>query len=276
MHARPPFNLSTRTLEGKKRSSTPLTVRARTPSSRVRAASTTRSSTSDSNVHSMLQNIIELTSSVARQIGSKTNERPLSVNEIEQVVRRVESHFVSQIQDLEETIRQQSNLIEHLKTAKTQTCELGELSVVVDDKTSLKGSPRAVIEQLRQQLLNEKRQRLKCEEQSTNMTEQHARLVNTLEQRIKKQDKLLQELNNGKTTPRSVRLSQEEQKTENRKIDFTLQNKPTERDSVVTDFLAEISRELDDINKQEATRSKNLYSLLYKCLNSVCSLNANE
>lgn len=156
-----------------------------------------------------------LTSSARQQ------EAGLKTQEIERIVHRVEAHFVDKIQTLEATnatlkeeVRQLRDALaqaqvrsEHPKTAAAALRDVrGGLKDEIEALDALDkawmgdgggggaAAAQSEAEQLRRVLLAEKRQRLRVEEQTQSLTEQHAKVVGTLERRLKKQEDQLYDL----------------------------------------------------------------------------------
>lgn len=150
--------------------------------------------------------------------GKSADPQVLKKVEIERIVRRVEAHFVARLAEGQEIIDQQATLIRQLRqrlAAEKQTYEerIEDLEKRIANNVDVEellsqnggmsspGTPKGgvgvaaavAIEQLKQLLHFEKRQRLQCEEQSQLMAEQHNRVVQTLEQRLRRTERQLQE-----------------------------------------------------------------------------------
>lgn len=194
----------------------------------------------------MLTDLVTLSHNIERYIAenplavsggnqSSPNQRALKAEEIERVVRRVEVHFKARIEELDKIVQEQKEAIVQLSREREmwkRRAEAGgeassskrDLEVASDAAT-----PRDTmkdVQNLRQTLAEEKRQRLLVEEQTQHLTEQHTKVVNTLEQRIRKQEKQLQSMvevfeqhgashnnpaggnSNGSGTPRSLKFRQ--------------------------------------------------------------------
>lgn len=181
-------------------------------------------------VHHMLSELVDLSQSIAALLeqeavphapaltsssSARQKEAGLKTQEIERIVRRVEAHFVDKVQTLEATNTTLKDEVRHLrealkaqsrsesvKTAATQDVRGGlreeiEALDALDRAWTSEGNgtaPLTEAEQLRRVLLAEKRQRLRVEEQTQSLTEQHAKVVGTLERRLKKQEEQLYDL----------------------------------------------------------------------------------
>ncbi|ORC92563.1 uncharacterized protein TM35_000033160 [Trypanosoma theileri] len=148
----------------------------------------------------------------------------LKAQEIERIVRRVECHFVEKITAMERKEKEQASEIADLKK-EIRRLSQGEgrtvsshhllnnkatgyqVPYLSDEKQEeiYRGSSNSIsnsinntgdseIEFLRRTLQEEKRQRLFVEEQTQSLTEQHGRVVRTLERRLQKQEDQLREL----------------------------------------------------------------------------------
>lgn len=189
----------------------------------------------DENISAMLNDLVHISHNIERYIQENPNAvgsaaassaavgAQLKAEEIERVVRRVESHFQAKLQQQEATLQEQKDVIIQLSkerdmwrrkaeqhqassspAAGTPVNTASREPVPVDsllDGVNLtlavgpkQGKERDEIQQLKHVLAEEKRQRLLVEEQTQSLTEQHAKVVHTLEQRIRKQDKQLQEI----------------------------------------------------------------------------------
>ncbi|CBZ29404.1 conserved hypothetical protein [Leishmania mexicana MHOM/GT/2001/U1103] len=182
-------------------------------------------------VHHMLNELVDLSHSIAALLeqgqmlsptgapsaADRQQEASLKTQEIERIVRRVEAHFVDRIQSLEALNASLAEEVRQLRGALvTQRAngaagranvlhdisgsDLQEDSKTLDawekaswDETG-NGAAVSEVEQLRRVLVAEKRQRLRVEEQTQSLTEQHARVVGTLERRLKKQEEQLYDL----------------------------------------------------------------------------------
>ncbi|CAD2216433.1 hypothetical protein, conserved [Angomonas deanei] len=135
-------------------------------------------------VQSLVNDLIEISQSIAlyleqepvqNQGVSDRNSAALKAQEIERIVRRVESHYVDK-----------------LEAAKKREEALLRKVELLSEGAKESGDPGS--NALRQSLLAEKRQRLQVEEQTQQMAEQHVKVVNTLEKRLTKQENQLREL----------------------------------------------------------------------------------
>lgn len=131
----------------------------------------------------------------------------LKAQEIERIVGRVQTHFKAKVEALE---RENDELRRQLAEARAgrvgrgampersvrRGIEAQEDALTELDKTWAAGDSSAHpdVEQLRRVLLAEKRQRLLVEEQTQSLTEQHAKVVSTLERRLRKQEDQLRDL----------------------------------------------------------------------------------
>jgi hypothetical protein len=193
----------------------------------------------------MLTDLVALSHNIERYIAenpiaasgahqSSPNQRALKAEEIERVVRRVEVHFKARIDELDRIVQEQKEVILQLSREREmwkRRAEAGGESSSSKrhdgDVASDAATPRDTakdVQHLRQTLAEEKRQRLLVEEQTQHLTEQHTKVVNTLEQRIRKQEKQLQSMvevfeqhgssnsgggnSNGNGTPRSLKFRQ--------------------------------------------------------------------
>ncbi|SYZ68533.1 hypothetical_protein [Leishmania braziliensis MHOM/BR/75/M2904] len=184
----------------------------------------------DASVHHMLNELVDLSHSIAALLdegqisshpdvpsaGDRQQEASLKTLEIERIVRRVEAHFIDRIQLLETVnaslTKEVQELREVLATQRTNDAA-GQASVLRDvcgrlreesqtldllDKVSSdetgNGTAVSEAEHLRRVLVAEKRQRLRVEEQTQSLAEQHARVVGTLERRLKRQEEQLYDL----------------------------------------------------------------------------------
>lgn len=149
----------------------------------------------------------------------------LKAQEIERIVKRVEAHFISKLsaaesanRELESQVRRLSEQVESLQAQLSSAAGgeprragvdfapmvrggLKEQGQALEDlsKSWATGGPAehdSDVEQLRRVLLAEKRQRLLVEEQTQSLTEQHAKVVATLERRLHKQEDQLRDLIN--------------------------------------------------------------------------------
>lgn len=221
-------------------------------------------------VQEMLNNIVRIAANCSRRLQSPAastqppgTDAPGSLkrDEIERIVRRVEQHYSRRLEDLErenELLRRQLTEQRHRLPPDTET--------------------------LRHQLNEEKRHRLACEEQCQRMTEEHAKVVSTIEQRMRKQERQILDMSKTTTgcTPRSARFStgtplresddtkaiarfEPQNGVHGVKADSpiaTVSIPPGGMQSVVFDFLSSIGRELDEINAAEVARSAQLRTLL--------------
>ncbi|KAG5470414.1 hypothetical protein LSCM1_01658 [Leishmania martiniquensis] len=192
--------------------------------------SSTQSSVPGASVHHMLNELVDLSHSIAALLeqgqmplltpapsaADREQEAHLKTQEIERIVRRVEAHFVDRIHSLEtanasllEEVRQ---LREVLATHRTNggpglanalhavhggLREEAEALGVSDTASSDEVANCAAVseaEYLRRVLVAERRQRLRVEEQTQSLTEQHARVVEMLERRLRKQEEQLYDL----------------------------------------------------------------------------------
>lgn len=202
-------------------------VGASSPNASYRAASSQRNRNSppvDETIGLMLTDLVSLSHNIERYLAENPtavkgspNARVLKAEEIERVVRRVEVHFKSRVDELDRIVQEQKDVILQLSKEremwKRRAEAAGEprrqsghdlsntpatstaLSDCVGDATPRDATARPHdVQQLRQTLAEEKRQRLLVEEQTQHLTEQHAKVVNTLEQRIRKQEKQLQSM----------------------------------------------------------------------------------
>ncbi|KPA84505.1 hypothetical protein ABB37_01052 [Leptomonas pyrrhocoris] len=177
----------------------------------------------------MLAELVDLSNSIAALLGqealsptpalsssARQLEAGLKTQEIERIVHRVEAHFVDKIQTLEATNTTLKDEVRQLREAlqRAQARSEGTKSAAAHDvRGGLKEEIEALdaldkawtresdgaaglteAEQLRRVLLAEKRQRLRVEEQTQSLTEQHAKVVGTLERRLKKQEDQLYDL----------------------------------------------------------------------------------
>ncbi|KPI89613.1 hypothetical protein ABL78_1278 [Leptomonas seymouri] len=180
-------------------------------------------------VHHMLTELVDLSHSIAALLeqeglsptraltsSARQQEASLKTHEIERIVRRVEAHFVDKIQSLEainttlkDEVRQLRSALQQASThpegtKSAATCDIRsglkeeiEALDALDNAWSSSSKDAAGLteaEQLRRVLLAEKRQRLRVEEQTQLLTEQHAKVVGTLERRLKKQEEQLYDL----------------------------------------------------------------------------------
>lgn len=215
---------------------------------------------------------MELTNTIASSLPATTTPQgspALNREEIERIVRRVEQHFSGELEAAQHRIH---DLEAEVATLKKRVA----LPVADSDGT---------VEELKRQLLQEKRARLACEEQSQLISEEHAKLVQTLEQRIKKQDKVIQEAGTPmRGTPRSARLSTRLAEPAVRPpqdaqlFDLSKQDVPPLKGfspprvasvpppalsaDAVSDFLSAIGEELDAINSIESNRAVHLKGML--------------
>lgn len=176
-------------------------------------------------MQAMLNNLVELSKSIALTIerersplstAGRTGPEALRTQEIERVVRRVESHFTERITQLEEENRRLESENHQLRSTSVRDGSPGQIPVsalspsvrgcIRDQEQALNELDRAwcsecgdhsrEVEYLRQVLIAEKRQRLLVEEQTQSLTEQHAKVVSTLERRLQKQEEQLRDLIN--------------------------------------------------------------------------------
>jgi hypothetical protein len=196
----------------------------------------------------MLTDLVALSHNIERYIAenpiaasggnqSSPNQRALKAEEIERVVRRVEVHFKARIDELDRIVQEQKEVILQLSREREMWKRRAEAGGEASsskrhdgDVASDAATPRDTakdVQHLRQTLAEEKRQRLLVEEQTQHLTEQHTKVVNTLEQRIRKQEKQLQSMvevfeqhgssnsgggnSNGNGTPRSLKFRQQRQ-----------------------------------------------------------------
>lgn len=165
----------------------------------------------------------ELSPTPALTSSARQQEAGLKTQEIERIVRRVEAHFVDKVQALEATnatLRVEVRQLRQALQAQSRSDGVRAAGVAAasgaashDVRGGLKeeiealdaldrawardGNGAAALseaEQLRRVLLAEKRQRLRVEEQTQSLTEQHAKVVGTLERRLKKQEEQLYDL----------------------------------------------------------------------------------
>lgn len=206
-------------------------------------------------MQTLLHEIYQMTVNVAEAVRATPHPpAPLQRAEVERIVRRTQQHFEGKISSLE--------------------AEVSRLRAELDD--ARRGTSPRTTEALRQQLQFEKRQRLECEEQCQLMTEEHAKLVQTLELRIRKLERQLDTTNSVRGTPRSARMSTcgkveddvdevKRESTEDRVVPplrpFVANDIALSTDAV-NDFLQSIGKELDAINAMETQRSKQLRTLL--------------
>lgn len=225
-------------------------TRARTPTPRAVTPTTGRESKS---VQQMLVDLFQLTTCVADAVRAtpSSTTAPLARGDVERIVRRTQQHFEARITALQN--------------------ENAALRLELEDR---RGSAQS-IEGLRQQLQFEKRQRLQCEEQCQRMADEHAKLVQTLELRIRKQERQI-ETGSIRGTPRSSRSlalrHEDELELPNdlaTEKTATVVSAPTVpridiamSTDAVNDFLHSIGMELDAINAMESERSKHLRTLL--------------
>eukprot|EP00758_Cryptobia_borreli_P000152 Tbor_TRINITY_DN10210_c0_g1::TRINITY_DN10210_c0_g1_i1::g.5393::m.5393 len=206
LQSRPPFNTSMRTpsvpmiqrdryrdhipAQHWKRSEIPSSEiptyhRRTSPQNRYDTPRSVISSRSNGNntVKEMLDNIIQLASQIADStaipgddIGPYTTPQAqegspqgtpsvLKAKEIERIVKRVEQHFNAKSEKLANENINLRNRIEQIEAANNNTL-----------------------------LMEEKRARLQVEEQSQKLAAEHERVVNTLEERVKRQDQHIREL----------------------------------------------------------------------------------
>jgi soluble cytochrome b562 len=196
-------------------------------------SNSTHASVTSTSVHHMLTELVDLSHSIAALLeqeglpympaltsSARQQEAGLKTQEIERIVRRVEAHFVDKIQTLEATNATLKDEVHQLREALSDAQARSENGKVIatavpshDVRGGLKEEMEALdaldkawardgngmtalseAEQLRQVLLAEKRQRLRVEEQTQSLTEQHAKVVGTLERRLKKQEEQLYDL----------------------------------------------------------------------------------
>lgn len=186
-----------------------------------------------------------MASDCSRKLQSSCPPTPTGLRreDIERIVQRAEQHYSGIIAEL----KAENDLLR---------------------KQVASGRPGIDTDLLRQQLVEERRQRLACEEQCQRVNEEHAKVVATLEMRIKKLERVCQDASAKiPATPRSARFSfgtplresePEPAKVEVRKPEIVADALP----SVVSDFLLSIGKELDEINAAEAARSAQLKSLV--------------
>lgn len=186
----------------------------------------------DDTIGHMLSDLVNISHNIERYISSNpaalAQPKSLHADDVERIVRRVESHFKGKLEQLEGLVQEQKDVIVQLSRERDQwkkkaealsssassaqhsigdavrssiaqrSAALSELEktwVTDEDVAAHAAAPKgrdAEIHQLRHILLEEKRQRLLVEEQTQSLTEQHAKVVNTLELRIRKQEKQLQ------------------------------------------------------------------------------------
>lgn len=193
-------------------------------------ASSTQRSVPGASVHHMLSDLVDLSHSIAALLeqgqltastpapsaADRQQEATLKTQEIERIVRRVEAHFVDRIQSLESTnaaltgeVRRLRDMLQaaganghsrRVNGASDVRGGLREESEALDELDKAwageagNGAADSEAERLRRVLLAEKRQRLRVEEQTQSLTEQHAKVVGTLERRLKKQEEQLYDL----------------------------------------------------------------------------------
>jgi chromosome segregation ATPase len=205
--------------------------------SRPATRAATPSRATNDNVQELLHAILNITTNVARTIGS-TPRPPTELDQtsVERIVKRTQLHFASQ---LEARDRELAVLREALKAAS-------------DERDSL----RAMTEDLKGHLYTERRHRLECEEQSQRMNEEHTKLVYNLEQRIRKLDNKSHE-----TASQSNRCTPRSSRNPGRTDDESAYKPAPLSTSAVNDFLSSIGRELDAINALEATRERTLNAI---------------
>lgn len=213
------------------------TPNSRTGSMSVRGSSNP-SSAPGASVHHMLNDLVELSKSIAAILDQETytpspskpsglnssvrEQASLKAQEIERVVRRVEVHFIGRIKELEEANRKLQLEVKQLKLQIAEIGTSGSANGVRSPATSIhtrsglaeevdaaaaeldvqrhNGERRVLtssssdLDNLRHALVAEKRQRLRVEEQTQQLTEEHAKVVGTLERRLKKQEDQLYDL----------------------------------------------------------------------------------
>lgn len=170
-------------------------------------------------VHTMLNDLIEISHGIASYLDQENAEvqqqsrqqTALKAQEIERIVKKVEAHYSKRIASLESRNAQLENevliLAKKIKSMQqqqqfTQTSSFDtptdQLFLPAQTKpTELPGLAThsgATVEDLRNLLSAEKRQRLMVEEQTQSLAEQHAKVVATLERRLLKQEEQLREL----------------------------------------------------------------------------------
>ncbi|KEG14968.1 hypothetical protein DQ04_00241100 [Trypanosoma grayi] len=146
----------------------------------------------------------------------------LKAQEIERIVKRVEAHFVEKIASMEFKAKEQAKTIaeltreicclrqqeeQPLSPSASSSRMAGQKISSLSDQQQQQKKKRAgsghinnngvgdeELENLRRALQEEKRQRLFVEEQTQSLTEQHGRVVSTLERRLQKQEEQLREL----------------------------------------------------------------------------------
>ncbi|GET91349.1 hypothetical protein, conserved [Leishmania tarentolae] len=204
-----------------------------TPERRLQTVqrSSTQSSMPSNSVHHMLNELVDLSHSIAALLeqgkmpslivspstADRQQEVSLKTQEIERIVRRVEAHFVDRIRSLEalnaslvEEVRQLRRALAEQRTNSSagrmsvlhdaRGGDLTEDSKALDDwekaswDETVSDAAASEVEHLRRVLVAEKRQRLRVEEQTQSLTEQHAKVVGTLERRLKKQEQQLFDL----------------------------------------------------------------------------------
>ncbi|KAK7199624.1 hypothetical protein NESM_000007500 [Novymonas esmeraldas] len=198
---------------------------APTPERRPQAhlGSSSQSSMPSASVHHMLSELVDLSHSIAALLDQgqvspsapapgapdRQQEVSLKAQEIERIVRRVEAHFVDHIRTLEAANASLAEESRQLRGTLAAQRAGGGGGGVWEESEALDARDPAVwsgrsgngggaalgeSEQLRRVLVAEKRQRLRVEEQTQLLTEQHAKVVGTLERRLKKQEEQLYDL----------------------------------------------------------------------------------
>ncbi|EPY25897.1 hypothetical protein STCU_05924 [Strigomonas culicis] len=163
--------------------------RASVPAQMVGNTVTSPSPQSAAAVQCMLSDLIEISQHLASYLehevvsggaGACSNQAAtLKAQEIERIVRRVEAYYNKKLESASAARKQ----LEH---------QVEELTALVHKGAS--GGSSVDTEALRHALLAEKRQRFQLEEQTQLMTEQHAKVVGTLERRLQKQETQLRDL----------------------------------------------------------------------------------
>ena len=191
----------------------------RTP---VRAEGIVTTTAAADEVRTMLLNIIGLTQEVSKKIQEESMcSTPVGASpatpvvaqlrreDVERIVRRVESHFVKQKKEAKMSIErleaENRRISEEKEQLEQQQRNHHFPNATVDSSrsvgagsnsttSSMSGRGGATEHSLRQQLVEERRQRALCEEQGQQLAESHQRLVTTLEERIAKQARTIEEL----------------------------------------------------------------------------------
>jgi hypothetical protein len=192
-------------------------VGAHSPASSIRPVSAQRARNSPpmgEAIGSMLTDLVALSHHIERYLRENPGavqgtspQRALKAEEIERVVRRVEGHFKARVAELDQIVQEQKDVIIQLSRERemwkkrAENAEqlhkqpLAQHDDIIGDATPREATQRpSDANHLRQVLAEEKRQRLLVEEQTQHLTEQHGKVVHTLEQRIRKQERQLQSM----------------------------------------------------------------------------------